>query len=95
MSMPLTQKQLDEYLFKATDIIRGKLDGSEFKDFIFGLFFLKRCSDVFEERKQATITEKVEEGHSQVQAEELAEQKTNYTNIVYVPISARWSFLLK
>jgi hypothetical protein len=42
--MPLTQQQLETHLWKAADILRGRIDAADYKHCIFGLLFFKRLS---------------------------------------------------
>lgn len=53
----LTIDALERYLWSAADILRGSIDSSDYKGFIFGLLFLKRLSDRFDEECGALIAE--------------------------------------
>jgi type I restriction enzyme M protein len=53
----LTLSQLEQYLSKAAWILKGPVDASDFKVYIFPLLFFKRISDVYDEEYQNALQE--------------------------------------
>lgn len=49
--------QLEQYLAKAADLLRGSIDQADFKAYIFPLMFFKRISDVYLEELAAALDE--------------------------------------
>jgi type I restriction enzyme M protein len=82
----LTVEELENKVWQAADILRGSIDSSDYKDYIFGLLFLKRLSDVFEE--EAERIEK-ETGNKELAWNDPDEHQ------FFVPERARWENLRK
>ncbi len=53
----VTLSQLEQYLSKAAWILKGPVDASDFKVYIFPLLFFKRISDVYDEEYQQALVE--------------------------------------
>jgi type I restriction enzyme M protein len=83
----LTLEELESHLWESANILRGSIDSADYKNYIFGLLFLKRMNDVFMENRKEIIEE---------YGEELADDQDFYTKSkVFVPERARWSEIKK
>ena len=53
----MTLQQLESYLWGAAVLLRGQIDASGYKEYIFPLMFFKRVSDVYDEQYKRYLEE--------------------------------------
>ena len=83
----LNLETLEKWLWDSANILRGHIDSSDFKNYIFGLMFLKRASDqFFEEAKIAVEKEGID-------LEEAIEDEDYHR--FFIPKNAWWSEIAK
>jgi len=69
------------------------MDAATYKDFIFGMLFLKRCSDVFEADYEKIVQRKSGQGLEVQQAQAKYGENPDYYDGFFVPPRARWPHL--
>ena len=90
----LSLAKLERHLYAAADRLRQEgLDAATYKDYIFGILFLKRCSDVFDAENEKLVGEKVQQGMVVREAQVLYGENPDYYDGFFVPERARWTYL--
>jgi type I restriction enzyme M protein len=94
--MVLTQSELNSHLYQSANILRGSIDSSEYKQYIFGMLFLKRLSDQFDENVERITSELISEGLDADKAETISRTDTSeHHGSFMVPSRAHWSEIKK
>src|SRR3954447_18933554 len=90
----LSLAKLERHLYSAADRLRQEgLDAATYKDYIFGLLFLKRSSDVFQAEHDAIVGRKVAEGMAMGEAQSAYGENADFYDEFFVPPQARWKYL--
>jgi type I restriction enzyme M protein len=78
----------EQTLWQAADKMRNNMDAAEYKHVVLGLIFLKYISDSFAELHARLVAE-IKEGADPEDPDEYRAK-----NVFWVPLEARWSYLL-
>lgn len=90
----LSLAKLERHLYSAADRLRQEgLDAATYKDYIFGMLFLKRCSDVFDAENEKLVGSKVQQGMALNDAQTQYGENPDYYDGFFVPERARWNNL--
>lgn len=77
----LTQQELETYLWGAARLLRGLVDASDYKQYVFPLLFFKRLSDVWDEEHALALDDTGDEAYATAVANDRFQ----------IPPGAHWS----
>lgn len=77
----LTQQELESYLWGAATLLRGLVDASDYKQYVFPLLFFKRLSDVWDEEHAQALAETEDHRYATAVADDRFQ----------IPAGAHWS----
>jgi len=60
----LSQQELESYLWGAATLLRGLVDASDYKQYVFPLIFFKRLSDVWEEEHAQALSDTADDDYA-------------------------------
>ncbi len=80
---PISLDELEKYLWGAAVLLRGQIDATSYKEYIFPLVFFKRLCDVFDEAyADAMVLSDGDDEYSKLDAEQ---------RVATIPLGAHWN----
>lgn len=92
--MKLTQRQLENHLWGAANILRGKTAGQDYKNYILSLMFYKRLCDQWENEADEAIAELERQQHCTFTENQKAIFRARGEHRFSIPDGARWGDIL-
>lgn len=89
----ITLSELESFLWRTADLLRGSIDPSEYRYYIFGFMFIKRMNDVFQEERQELKDKMKADGKKDDVISVELERPSRYKTSFYIPEGARWADL--
>ena len=92
--MKLTQRQLENHLWGAANILRGKTAGQDYKNYILSLMFYKRLCDQWENEADEAIAELEHQQGCTFTEKQKATLRASNIHRFSIPDGARWGDIL-